>query len=49
MMRREKVIGLVLTSTGCGMLVVMFIPWWGFLLAGAMVAVGLLLLLSKNC
>lgn len=45
----KQVLGLILCSTGCGMLVVLIIPWWGFMAAMIMVIVGAVLLFSKKC
>ncbi len=43
----RKMIGTVLTSFGMGMLVVIFIPWWGFIAAMVMALIGIMLL--KEC
>ena len=43
----KKFIGLILTSAGTGMLVVLVLPGWGFILAGIMVLVGILILAGK--
>jgi len=47
-MMHKKVIGLVLVSMGMGMLIVIFLPWWGFVAAAIMVIAGGLLLFGKN-
>lgn len=43
---QKRLLGLALFSGGCGMLIVLIIPWWGFLLAVILVAVGGFLLFS---
>ncbi len=45
---QKRLLGLALFSGGCGMLIVLIIPRWGFLLAVILVAVGGFLLFS-NC
>ncbi len=42
-----KFIGVILVSLGTGMLIVEFFPWWGFLAAAALVAVGIYIILRK--
>lgn len=41
MSAKKKVIGLVVFSMGFGMLLVLVVPGWGFVLAAFMVAFGL--------
>lgn len=43
---KKKLIGIALASMGTGMLVVILIPWWGFILATIMVAIGVFLIIS---
>ncbi len=43
-----KTIGVALISYGCGMLTVIFIPWWGFIAAFVLVIIGVALAL-KGC
>ena len=45
----KKILGLVLFSAGCGMLLVLLIPWWGCIAAIALVAVGGILLFGNTC
>ncbi|MCJ7856795.1 hypothetical protein MUJ63_10905 [Lachnospiraceae bacterium NSJ-143] len=42
-----KILGIILTSFGAGMLVVTFLPWWGFFAAVTMVAAGIFLIIRK--
>ena len=42
-----QILGLIAASLGIGMLIVIIIPWWGFILAIALVAAGIYLLNSK--
>ncbi len=42
-----RLIGVILVSVGTGMLIVEFFPWWGFLAAAALVAVGIYIILKK--
>ncbi|MBQ2753573.1 MAG: hypothetical protein IJF29_05585 [Firmicutes bacterium] len=44
----RKMLGVALTSCGMGMLVVIIIPWWGFIAAFIMALIGLGILFS-NC
>ena len=44
----KRLLGLSLFSAGCGMLVVLVIPWWGFIAAVILVAVGGFLLFSDK-
>ncbi|NLK37056.1 MAG: hypothetical protein GX299_03110 [Epulopiscium sp.] len=46
---QKKTLGLVLFSVGSGMLVVIIIPWWGFLAAIILLATGAYLLFSDCC
>ena len=43
---KRKTIGIALVSYGCGMLTVIFIPWWGFIAAFIMVVIGIALLFA---
>ncbi len=36
----KRIFGIVFMSMGCGMLVVLIIPGWGFLLAALLVVIG---------
>ena len=45
---KRKTVGVALISYGCGMLAVIFIPWWGFIAAFIMVVIGVGLLFY-NC
>lgn len=45
----RQLIGLTLFSAGCGMLIVIIIPWWGFFAALVLVAVGGWLLFANSC
>lgn len=42
-----KILGVVLVSFGTGMLIVRFLPWWGFIAAAMLVAVGAVLIIKK--
>lgn len=42
-----KILGIILVSFGMGMLIVRFLPWWGFIAAAMLVAVGIILILRK--
>lgn len=42
-----KILGVVLVSLGTGMLIVRFLPWWGFIAAAMLVAVGAVLIIKK--
>ena len=42
-----KILGIILVSFGMGMLIVRFLPWWGFIAAAMIVAVGIILILRK--
>lgn len=42
-----KILGIILVSFGMGMLIVRFLPWWGFIAAAMLVAVGAILILRK--
>lgn len=42
----KTLIGSMLCSMGTGMLIVIVFPWWGFIVAGLMVVVGVILLYS---
>ncbi len=44
---QKKLLGVVLSSMGMGMLIVIFLPWWGFLAAAIMVVAGGLLIFNK--
>ena len=41
---RRRLGGLILMSVGCGMLIVLFLPGWGFILAAGMVVAGFYIL-----
>lgn len=41
MSAKKKVVGLAVCSMGAGMLLVLIVPGWGFVLAAFMVAFGL--------
>lgn len=41
---RNKIIGIILTSMGAGMLLVLIVPWWGYILAFGLFIIGLFLL-----
>ena len=43
---QKRLLGLTLFSGGCGMLIVLIIPWWGFIVAVILVATGGFLLFS---
>lgn len=45
---KNKVIGLVMLSMGFGMLLVLVVPGWGFVLAGIMASLGYTLLFCKK-
>lgn len=45
----RQFVGLIMFSAGCGMLIVIVIPWWGFFAALALVAVGGWLLFTDCC
>ncbi len=42
-----RLIGVILVSVGTGMLIVEFFPWWGFLAAAALVAVGIYIIIRR--
>ena len=42
-----KIMGIILVSLGTGMLIVRFFPWWGFIAALLLVAVGVVLIIKK--
>jgi len=44
----RKMLGVALLSCGIGMLVVIIIPWWGFIAAFIMALIGLFMLYG-NC
>ena len=46
---QKKIIGIILASMGTGMLIVTFLPWWGFAAATVMVVSGCLLIFGKWC
>lgn len=39
-----KLLGIILTSIGFGMLLVLIIPWWGYILAFGMLVSGICLI-----
>ena len=41
---RKRLGGLILMSAGCGMLMVLLLPGWGFVLAAGMVVMGFYIL-----
>ena len=43
----KKILGVILASMGMGMLMVIFLPWWGFLVAAIMVVAGGILIFNK--
>lgn len=40
MLRWRKTMALIMLSMGVGMLIVLIVPWWGFILAASMVVCG---------
>ncbi|MCQ4726394.1 hypothetical protein NE664_06915 [Anaerotignum faecicola] len=46
---QKKLLGVILSSMGIGMLMVIFLPWWGFAAATVMVIAGGLLIFGKWC
>ena len=49
MLLKRKTLGLIMISGGSGMLVMFFLPGWGFFLAVIFLVVGIYLLNAKNC
>lgn len=49
MLLRRKTLGLILVSVGGGMLVMVFLPGWGCLLALTFLILGVFILNSKKC
>jgi len=43
----KKILGIILASMGMGILLVIFLPWWGFVAATIMVLAGGLLIFNK--
>ena len=43
-----KLLGIILASMGFGMLLVLIIPWWGFILALGVFITGLCLIFSSK-
>lgn len=46
---QKKTLGLIMFSVGFGMLIVMIIPWWGFIAAVILLISGAYLLFSDYC
>lgn len=44
----KKLLGVALTSGGMGMLIVIIIPWWGFIIAFLLALIGIAILMD-NC
>ena len=44
-----KALGLILVCLGAGMLMAIFIPWWGCIAASIMVICGVLLIINGKC
>lgn len=41
----KKILGIIFTSMGIGMLLVLLVPWWGYILAFGLVITGIFLLI----
>ena len=45
----RKLLGVGLTCGGIGMLIVIIVPWWGFIAAFILALIGIGLLMNSNC